>query len=84
MCTCHTEHVPVSGAGKGPEGWFALSGALVYYDHPHGAAGEHTVNLDFLNPGLGPSARVAVELSVDAARSLVQVQATLASVPGPP
>lgn len=81
MCTYATEQVPATGAGKGPGGWFSLSRALVYYDHPHHAGGEHTVNLDFINPEVGPSARVAVELSVESARALVQaLQATLEAV----
>lgn len=42
-----------------------------YYDHPVHAPHDHTVNIDFLNPDLGPGARVAVELSLEAARSLL-------------
>jgi len=37
------------------------------------------LNIDFVNEAMGPGARVAVELSVDAARQLVQtIQAVLA------
>jgi hypothetical protein len=43
----------------------------VYYDHPVHAPDDHTVNIDFLNPERGPSARVAVELSLDTARELL-------------
>ena len=57
MCTYETEHVPISGSGKGPSGWFSLSAATVYFDHPVHAAAEHTLNVDFLNPGLGPQRR---------------------------
>ena len=32
---------------------------------------EHALNIDFVNEDLGPGARVAVELSEQAARSLV-------------
>ena len=43
---------------------------------------EHTLNIDFLNPGRGPSARVAVELTVESARALAKaIEATLASAP---
>jgi len=72
MCTYHTEHVSLKGSGKGPAGWFSLGESSVYYDHPVHAPGEHTVNVDFLNPELGPAARVAVELDPASARELAQ------------
>ena len=82
MCTYLTEKVDVAGSGKGAAGWFRLSEASVYFDHPVHAPAEHTLNIDFLNPGNGPSARVAVELSAESARALAEaIQATLASVP---
>lgn len=77
MCTYSTEKVALaasSGKGPntaGPQGWFALSEATVYYDHPVHAPDAHTVNIDFLAPERGASARVAVELSLDSARSLL-------------
>ena len=61
MCTYLTEKVSISGSGKGPAGWFRLTDASVYFDHPVRAQAEHTLNIDFLDPGAGPSARVAVE-----------------------
>jgi hypothetical protein len=70
MCTYVTEHVAVSGSGKGPQGWFTLSDASVYLDHPVHANAEHTLNIDFLNPHEGPAARVAVELTPESARQL--------------
>ena len=70
MCTYETEHVPMSGSGKGHSGWFSLSAATVYFDHPVHSAADHTLNIDFLNPELGPSARVAVELDPASARAL--------------
>ena len=43
---------------------------------------EHTVNIDFANPDRGPSARVAVELTEEAARALVEaIQTAIASAP---
>jgi hypothetical protein len=82
MCTYLTEKIEVSGSGKGAEGWFGLTDASVYLDHPVHAAPEHTLNIDFLNPGRGPSARVAVELTVESARALARaIEATLASAP---
>ena len=71
MCTMITEKVRVDGSGKRGEGWFRLSHANVSYDHPFNAPWEHTLNIDFVNEGEGLGARVAVELSEEAARSLV-------------
>lgn len=70
MCTYQTQMLTVEGSGKGPSGWFALSDATVYFDHPVHAKAEHTLNIDFLNPGIGAGARVAVELDAESARSL--------------
>jgi hypothetical protein len=82
MCTYTTEKIDITGSGKGSEGWFALSDATVYFDHPVHAMAEHTLNIDFRNPGKGPSARVAVELTAESARSLVAaIEAALAAVP---
>jgi Family of unknown function (DUF6295) len=82
MCTYLTEKVDVNGSGKGVSGWFALSEATVYFDHPQHAPAEHTLNIDFLNPAQGPSARVAVELTAQSARALAAaIVATLASAP---
>jgi hypothetical protein len=72
MCTYITEKADVAGSGKGAQGWFSLTGANVYFDHPYHAPLEHALNIDFVNEGMGPAARVAVELSPDSARSLVR------------
>lgn len=83
MCTYTTEHLKVSGSGKGANGWFKLSDASVYFDHPVHAPYEHSLNIDFLAPDLGPSARVAVELDPDSARELANaIFAALDKVPG--
>lgn len=82
MCTYTTEKIEVAGSGKGPDGWFRVTDATVYFDHPVHAPEEHTLNIDFLNPGRGPSARVAVELNAASARALVTaIQAALAAAP---
>jgi Family of unknown function (DUF6295) len=82
MCTYLTEHISVSGSAKGPAGWFRVTDASVYFDHPVYAQAEHTLNIDFLRPGDGPAARVAVELTAESARALVKaIQATLDSAP---
>jgi hypothetical protein len=72
MCTMIVEKVKVDGSGKGTSGWFKLEQANVSYDHPFNAPMEHALNIDFVNESQGPSARVAVELSEQAARDLVK------------
>ena len=71
MCTMIVEKVKVDGSGKGTNGWFRLEQANVSYDHPFNAPLEHALNIDFVNESQGLSARVAVELSEQAARDLV-------------
>jgi hypothetical protein len=80
VCTYYTKHITLSGSsGKGASGWFSLSEASVYFDHPAHAPGEHSVNIDFLNPALGPHARVAVELSPSTAKALAESILSLVS-----
>ncbi len=82
MCTYLTEKVDLAGSGKGAAGWFPLTEATVYFDHPQHAPAGHTLNIDFRNPGQGPWARVAVELTAESARALaVAIQAALAAAP---
>jgi Family of unknown function (DUF6295) len=82
MCTYLTEKLDVVGSGKGAAGWFALSQATVYVDHPQHAPAEHTLNIDFLNPAQGPGARVAVELTAGSARALAAaIESALAAAP---
>jgi hypothetical protein len=80
MCSYHTERIEAAGSAKGPAGWFPLRLASVYLDHPQHTAADHTLNIDFLNPQLGPSTRVAVELTEQSARSLAA--AILAALDG--
>jgi hypothetical protein len=70
MCTSIVEIVNAQGTGKGEEGWFDLTTAVVSYDHPHHALLEDAINIDFVNPALGPGARVAVEITLDSAKEL--------------
>ncbi|MGE3279613.1 MAG: DUF6295 family protein [Alphaproteobacteria bacterium] len=70
MCTSIVEVVDAEGAGKGGEGWFALTHSVVSYDHPHHALLEEAITIDFVNRALGPGARVAVELTLEAAKNL--------------
>jgi len=70
MCTSIVEVVAASGAGKGRDGWFDLTHSVVSYDHPHHALLEEAITIDFVNETLGPGTRVAVELTLDAAKAL--------------
>jgi hypothetical protein len=71
MCTSVVEIVRAEGAGKSEDGWFTVTSAVVSYDHPHHALLEDAITIDFVNDHLGPSARAAVEITLDSARELV-------------
>ena len=78
MCTMIAQQVKIDGCGKSTGGWFNLHEATVSYDHPFHAPFEHALNIDFVNESQGPGARVAVELSVEAAQTLLEtIQAVL-------
>jgi len=72
MCTMIAKQVEIDGSGKGTRGWFVVKQANVSYDHPFNAPFEHALNIDFVNEAQGPGACVAVELSEQAARTLVE------------
>jgi hypothetical protein len=71
VCTYITETAAILGTAKGPKGWITVDTANVYYDHPQAAPFDHTLNIDFVNQKEGSPVRVAVELSADSARLLV-------------
>jgi hypothetical protein len=71
VCTYATVREPVEGSAKGPDGgWFRVTDATVYFDHPVHAMADHTLNIDLADPSRGPRARVAVELTAESARRL--------------
>jgi hypothetical protein len=79
MCTMIVHQAKIEGRGKNGNDWFEVREANVSYDHPYDLPLEHALNIDFVNEAQGPGARVAVELSVEAARELVKtIQAVLA------
>src|ERR671931_2577456 len=79
MCTMIVHQAKIEGRGKNGGDWFEVREANVSYDHPYDLPLEHALNIEFVNESLGPGARVAVELSVDAARQLVKtIEAVLA------
>ena len=63
MCTYNTEKVEIAGSGKGAQGWFQLTDATVYFDHPVHAMGspnrrrdsEGRNRADRENGGVGPT-----------------------------
>jgi hypothetical protein len=71
MCTGLVQRAKVTGAGKAADGWFELDEVSVTYDCSYHTSMPLGVNIDFLNEGEGPSARVAVELSPTSAMALV-------------
>jgi len=80
MCTYITEKAEIFGSAKGPTGWFNVDTANVYFDHPFHAPLDHSLNIDFVNEAAGAPQRVAVELSAESARALVEkILAALAS-----
>jgi len=79
MCTMIVHQAKIEGRGKNGHGWFEVREANVSYDHPYDMPLEHALNIDFVNEAQGPGSRVAVELSVEAARELVKtIEAVLA------
>ncbi|HEX6473007.1 MAG TPA: DUF6295 family protein [Streptosporangiaceae bacterium] len=82
MCTYMTYRAEMAGSAKGPRGWFPVTQANVYVDHPFDAPYEHTLNIDFADPARGPAARVAVELTEESALALIEaIKAALAEAP---
>jgi hypothetical protein len=72
MCSYVVEKTAIEGSAKGPNGWMRVDTANVYFDHPYHAPFSHVLAIDFVCQANGASERVAVELSANAARALVQ------------
>lgn len=72
MCTMISTKHPFSGQAKGREGWFPIDHLYLGYDHPEREPSEHAVLIDFVNEDRGPNARLAIELSVEAAAHLAR------------
>jgi len=70
MCTSIVEIAPASGMAKGENGWIPLTHSVVSYDHARHALLADAITVDFINRGLPPGARAAVELTLDAAKAL--------------
>jgi len=72
MCTYITEKTTIVGSAKGPKGWMRIDTANIYFDHPFHAQLDHTLNIDFVGEVDGGRQRVAVELSAESARALIE------------
>ena len=72
MCTMICETTELEGSAKGQKGWFKLKKVNVTYDHPFNAPWEYGINIDFVNPDMGVGSRVAVELSAQSAKELIE------------
>ena len=78
MCTMISMITPITGSGKGAAGWFPVSQANVGYDHATHGQFDHALLLDFVNPDLGASARVAIELDIASGKALIaQLEAAI-------
>jgi hypothetical protein len=78
MCTMITMQAAINGSGKGSAGWFPVTHANVGYDHATHSQLDHAVLLDFVNPGMGVGARVAVEMDLASGKALLaQLQAAI-------
>jgi hypothetical protein len=71
MCSYIVQKAKLVGSAKGPNGWMRIDTANVYYDHPFHAQLDHVLGIDFINEAEGGRERVAVELSAQSARALV-------------
>ncbi len=80
MCSYIVETARLTGSAKGPSGWMRVDTAHVYYDHPFHAPLDHAVGIDLTCQADGARERVALELSAESARALVDaILAALAS-----
>lgn len=70
MCTSIVEVVSAEGMAKGEDAWFRLTHAAVAYDHARHALLDDAITIDFVNSGLPPGARAAVELTLESAKAL--------------
>ena len=72
MCITSIQFRQIEGSAKGVIGWFDANRVSVCNDHPHHLEREWCINIDVVNEDMGPSARVALELTLDSARALAE------------
>ena len=62
----------MDGVAKGPDGWFDVKQANIYFDHPYKAPMDHALIVDFVKDPERPDSRVAIEISAESAQRLVE------------
>jgi hypothetical protein len=72
MCTYIVEKASIYGSAKGPDGWIKVDTANVYFDHPYHAQLDHALGIDFVDESAGSPQRIAIEISAQSARRLVE------------
>jgi len=70
MCTSIIEIIGADGMAKRDDQWFALSHAVVAYDHARHAPLADVITLDFINIALDAGARAGIELTLETAKEL--------------
>ncbi len=70
MCTSIIEVVAAEGMAKRSDEWFALSHAVIAYDHARHAPLGDVITLDFVNQDLDPGARAGIEMTLETAKAL--------------
>jgi hypothetical protein len=70
MCTSIVEIAAADGMARREDGWFPLTHSVVSYDHARHALLGDAICIDFVNAGLPPGARAAVELTLESAKAL--------------
>ena len=70
MCTSIVEVIDADGMAKRGDEWFALTHAVVAYDHARHAPQGDVITLDFINAALDPGARAGIELTLESAKEL--------------
>jgi hypothetical protein len=71
MCSYIVEKTAVYGSAKGANGWMRIDTANVYFDHPYHTPLDHALAIDLTNEAEGGRERIAIELSAESARALV-------------
>ena len=80
MCSWIVEKSEMAGMAKGPDGWFDVKQANVYYDHPYSAPMDHALIIDFVQDPDQAGNRVSVELTAESAERLIEsIKAALAT-----
>jgi len=71
MCSYIVEKTAVTGSAKAAGAWAPITHAVVSVDHPYHATLDHALIVDLVAAGRPVSERVALELSVESARELI-------------